>query len=169
MQPLNSPLEIGLRAVVLLTESFPQALDIDRLVLMDYCLLHSGDFDGPSSIQPAISTRSGELGIKRTILEHGIQLMVRAGMIEIEASAEGITYRASEEASPYLRLVRSSMLEQLRQVASWVAAEFSDLTNDQLRAQIGKITYQWSQEWTENYSHHRVREVLAWVEEESAL
>lgn len=169
MNPLNSPLEIGLRTVILLTEAFPEALDIDRLVLMDYYLLHSGDFDGPSSLQPAVSTRSGELGIKRTVLEHGVQLMTRAGMIEVEASTQGITYRASEAASPFLRLVRSPMLDQLSQVASWVCVEFSDLSNDEIRERMRMLVSQWSEEWNESIKSGVVGEVLVWADEESAL
>ena len=169
MNPLNSPLEIGLRTVILLTEVFPEALNIDRLILMDYRLLHSGDFDGPNSVQPAVSTRSGELGIKRTVLEHGVQLMMRAGMVEVEASNQGITYRASEAASPFLRLVRSPMLDQLCQVASWIGVEFSDLTNDAIRERMRIISSQWSEEWNEDFSDGVVGEVLAWDDGESSL
>ncbi|MGP9728272.1 ABC-three component system middle component 2 [Glutamicibacter sp. 287] len=169
MNPLNSPLEIGLRTVILLTEVFPKSLDIDRLVLMDYCLLHSEDFDGPNSVQPAVSTRSGELGIKRTVLEHGVQLMMRAGMVEVEASTHGITYRASEAASPFLRLVRSPMLDQLCHVARWVGVEFSGLTNDAIRERMRMIASQWSEEWNEGPTDGVVGEVLVWADEESSL
>src|SRR5262245_19300740 len=107
MQPLNSPLELGVRALIILTAAFPRSLDLDRLVLMDYCLLHSADLGGPTSVLPAVPTRGGELGIKRSVLEHGVQVMSRAGMVALVASAGGVTYTASEEAAPFLRLVDS--------------------------------------------------------------
>lgn len=169
MKPLNSPLEVGIRTVVLLAEAFPEAVDIDRLVLMDYCLLHSRDFDGPTSLQPAVSTRSGELGVKRVVLEHGVQLMTRAGMVEVDASSQGITYRASEAAAPFLRLIRSPMLDQLSQVASWVCIHFSSLGNDEIRDRIRLIVSHWSEEWNEAPPSGVIGEVLALADEESAL
>ncbi|MFD4172173.1 ABC-three component system middle component 2 [Streptomyces anulatus] len=50
--PLNSPLEVGVRALVLLTESHPRPLDLAQLVALDYLVLHSGEFDGPRSLHP---------------------------------------------------------------------------------------------------------------------
>lgn len=169
MKPLNSPLEVGIRTVVLLAESFPDVLDIDRLVLMDYWLLHSGDFNGPRSIQPALSTRNGELGIKRTILEHGVQLMTRAGMIEVSTTIQGITYQASESAAPFLQLIRSEMLDQLSQVARWVCMEFAGLTDDRIRELMGSVMRQRTEEWNEALPRGAADEVMVWNIEESEL
>lgn len=167
MQTLNSPLELGLRSLVVLTASFPRQLDLDRLVLMDYCLLHSADLGGPESVLPAISTRSGELGIKRSVLEHGIQVMTRAGMIDVAASTEGFTYRASEAAAPFLRLVSSSLLDRLSEVALWAVTDIGGLSTDGIRERIRVIANQWSEQWTEESL--ALAEGSAWDDEESAL
>lgn len=86
MRPLNSPLELGLRTLILLNVGFPRSFDVDRLVLMDYCLLHSADLGGPASVLPPVPARGGELGVKRSVLEHGVQLMARAEMIDLVAT-----------------------------------------------------------------------------------
>lgn len=151
MQTLNSPLELGLRALVVLTASFPRSLTVDRLVLMDYCLLRSADLGGPESVLPAVSTRGGEMGIKRSVVEHGVQLMARAGLIDVLASTEGITYRASEAAAPFLRLVRSPLLDKLADIAGWAVADFGELPTDGIRARIRQIADRWSEEWTEDF------------------
>lgn len=52
VNPLNSPLEVGVRALVLLAESHPEPLDLAELALLDYALLHSGEFDGPRVCTP---------------------------------------------------------------------------------------------------------------------
>lgn len=167
MQTLNSPLELGLRTLVVLTASFPRQLDVDRLVLMDYCLLHSADLGGPESVLPAISTRGGELGIKRSVLEHGLQVMARARMIDVVASTEGLTYRASEAAAPFLRLVSSPLLDRLTEVALWAVTDFGDLSTDGIRERIRLISNQWSEQWTEESL--ALVEGLAWDDEDSAL
>ena len=38
--PLNSPLEVGMRVLMILVEAFPAHLDINRLVLLDLSLIH---------------------------------------------------------------------------------------------------------------------------------
>jgi hypothetical protein len=116
---------------------------------MDYCLLHSADLGGPASVLPAITTRGGELGIKRSVVELGIQMMARAGMIDVVASIEGLTYRASEAAAPFLSLVSSPLLNRLTEVAEWAVADFGDLSADGVRERIRLIADQWSAEWTE--------------------
>lgn len=164
MRPLNSPLEVGLRAVIVLTEAFPEKLNMDSLLLMDYVMLHSGDFGGPVSLQPQLSTRGGELGAKREILNHGVQLMMRAGMVEAFASSDGITYRASEESSPFLQLIQSKMLGQLSEVARWVVREFSSLSDDAILDQTSQIERQWSG----GGPNEDVGEGFSWNDEEVA-
>ena len=144
MEPLNSPLELGLRALIVLTEAFPRSFDLDRLALMDYCLLHSADLGGPPSILPPSPSRSGELGIKRSVVEHGVQLMARAEMIELVAGERGITYRASEKASPFLLLLESPLVARLSGVARWVTTELGDISTDAVRERINRITNNWA-------------------------
>lgn len=163
MQPLNSPLELGLRALVVLTASFPRSFDVDRLVLLDYCLLHSADLGGPPSVLPTFPTRGGELGIKRSVLEHGIQVMARAQMVDLVATGGGLTYRASEEAMPFLQLVDSPLMITLSEVAAWAASEFGDLPTDDIRDRIRTVANRWTEQWSDDFPD----ELPDWVGPES--
>lgn len=147
MQPLNSPLELGLRSLVVLTAAFPRTFDLDRLVLLDYCLLHSADLEGPPSLLPAVPNRSGELGLKRTVLDHGVQLMARAGMVDLVTTADGLTYRAGEGAAPFLRLLDSPLLGALVEIATWAVDEFGDLATDQVRDRLRDVSQSWATEF----------------------
>lgn len=147
MQALNSPIELGVRSLIVLTAAFPKALDLSRLVLMDHCLLHSADLGGPESILPPLPARTGELGMKRTVIEHGIHVMVRAGMIDALATPDGLLYRARDEARPFLQLLRSPHTTSLAVVAEWIAHEFSELSEDQIRDRMNSVTARWSEEF----------------------
>lgn len=46
VSPFNGPVEIGLRALCVLTTAFPSAYALQRLVIFDYFLVHSDDIDG---------------------------------------------------------------------------------------------------------------------------
>lgn len=140
MKTLNSPIELGVRALILLNAAFPKGFDLSRLVLLDYCMTHSADAGGPSSVFPAVPIRAGEIGVKRTTIEHGLQVMVRGGMVDVVAAEGGLLYIASEEAGPLLTVLRSRHTEALSEVAEWVVAEFGDLTEDELRGRMNEIT-----------------------------
>jgi hypothetical protein len=64
---------------MILTEAFLEHLDVNRLVLLDHSVLHTADLGGPESLHPPLPIRAGELGVKRTTIEQGLQVMLRAG------------------------------------------------------------------------------------------
>ena len=46
VEPFNGPVEIGLRALCVLTTAFPAAYALQQLVVFDYFLVHSDDIEG---------------------------------------------------------------------------------------------------------------------------
>ena len=91
-QTFNSPIETGVRALILLAESYPDQLDLQRLLEFDYILVHTHDVDGPPSIHPALPLRSGELLVRRQLIERGLILMISRGLISRHATPKGFMY-----------------------------------------------------------------------------
>lgn len=130
----NSALETGVRSLVILTATFPRALDLQRLVDFDYLVVHSGDVDGPESLHPPIPMREGELLVRRKIIESGLSLMMSRGLVTRIVSSEGIAYQASDYAKPFVDSLSTPYMRALLERANWVAdsfgsAEISDLHN----------------------------------------
>lgn len=73
----------------------------------DYLLVHSGNVDGPPSLHPAGPHRSGELLVKRPLIESGVNLMMQKSIIECEFSAVGIRYHAGNRALAFLDGIRA--------------------------------------------------------------
>ena len=48
----NSPLETGVRSVVLLNTAYPRAFDLKELTWLDHLVVHTGDISGPESSAP---------------------------------------------------------------------------------------------------------------------
>ena len=91
---LNSPVEVGLRALVLLVEAFPHALDLQQLVTLDYFLVHSGDVEnGPDSLHAPSPLRSGEVTVRRELLIKGLSIYELRGLVAQTPSAKGFGYR----------------------------------------------------------------------------
>ncbi|MFD0406113.1 ABC-three component system middle component 2 [Kitasatospora sp. NPDC127116] len=125
MNPLNSPLEVGMRALVLLAESHPEPLDLAQITLLDYALLHSGEFDGPPSLHPDLPARSGELGVKRGLLEKALLVLIRAELARLEPADDGLVYRATERGPAFVELLEAPYVERLRERAEWAVHQYA--------------------------------------------
>jgi hypothetical protein len=147
IEPLNSPIEVGVRVLIILDAVYPSQLDINRLVLYDYTLLHSSDLGGPESIHPAVPGRTGEMGLKRTLIEQGLQILRRAGLADISATSSGILYAASQDAAGFIAAMSTTYAQKLIERASWVNEQLNDSDDAAIRTQIGTIFSAWSEEF----------------------
>lgn len=145
--PLNSPLEVGIRILMILVEGFPAQFDMNRLVLLDYGLLHSADLSGPESLEPPIPVRVGGLGVKRQRIDAGLQVLIRAGLAEIRTEASGIEFCATEDAESFLKLLKSEYAHALHERALWVVERLGNLDIEGLREYMRKISAHWSEEF----------------------
>ncbi|MFE6129181.1 ABC-three component system middle component 2 [Streptomyces sp. NPDC056437] len=149
MNPLNSPLEVGMRALVLLSASFPQSLDVARLVYLDHAMLHSGELDGPPSLHPSLPAGPGELAMKRHLIEQGLIVLLRAGLADVEATADGLVYRASEEGPGFVGILEAPYIGALKARAEWLIATQSVSPPD-IREATRAITERWAFEFRSN-------------------
>lgn len=145
--PLNSPLEVGVRALMILTEVYPEHLDVNRLVLLDHGVLHSADLGGPESLHPELPVRAGELGVKRRAIEEGLRIMVRAKFVEMGSTERGIEFIASDNAYSFISVLASEYARTLRERVKWTCEHFIDLSEDALRREMRSIFSSWSEEF----------------------
>jgi hypothetical protein len=148
MNPLNSPLEAGLRSLMILREVFPEHLDLNQLVLLDHSVLHSADLGGPESLHPPVPVRAGELGVRRQAIEAGLEVMIRAGLAVVGVGDGGIEFWAGEAADGFTRLFETEYAEQLSIRAAWVVQHFGALDEQALRAALSSVAQHWSEEFT---------------------
>ncbi|MET9615404.1 ABC-three component system middle component 2 [Kitasatospora indigofera] len=139
MNPLNSPLEVGVRALVLLAETYPKGLDLAQLVVLDHAMLHSGDLHGPDSLHPDMPAQPGALGMKRRLLEEALVVLVRAGLAGVSATREGIEYHATEQGPGFVDILEAPYVEQLRERAEWAVHHYAPAGSD-IRTATREIT-----------------------------
>jgi hypothetical protein len=132
----DSPLESGFRAVVILVETFPQALDLEHLVFFDYLAVHSGDVeDAPESLHAPLPRRTGEMLVRRTLIGDGLNLMMSRNLVVRQAGQDGFSYRATDNAAPFLGMLGSSYGFALRERVKWGVARFENLSLEEIRQQ----------------------------------
>jgi hypothetical protein len=145
-QLFNTPLEAGVRAILILEAFAPQAFDIATMSLLDYYIVHTGDAGGPPSLHPEINARAGEYLVRRHLVEEGLLLMARASLVEQVFSGSGIAFRAHETATAMIDLFGSAYNLRLAQAAQWLASEAADKGVDPFIQSLKNGLEQWSHE-----------------------
>jgi hypothetical protein len=147
VQTFNSPIETGMRALILLATAYPVQFDLQRLLEYDYMMVHTGDVDGPPSIHPALPLRSGELLVRRQLIERGLMLMISRGLVSRHATEDGFMYQAEDDAGPFLDSLNAEYLNDLKNRAEWVVDRFRDMSDQEIRFMLTRVYDQWSREF----------------------
>lgn len=140
----NSPVELGLRSLCVLVELDPHRHDLQRLVLLDYLLVHSADVDdGPESLHPAAPQRGAEVLVRRALLEPGLALYAKRGLITVTTDANGFSYGATDRGGCFLDMLRSRYVGALRSRANWIAARFGELETSEVTRYVSSELDRW--------------------------
>lgn len=130
----NNPIETGLRSLIILSASYPKSLDLQQLIYYDYLTVHTGDIEGgPNSIHPAVPNRTGELLVRRKIIEQGLKLFVNKKFIEKVFTQNGIEYQLSDNSNMFLDMLDEEYTITLRDKANWVINKFLDWNSVELK------------------------------------
>jgi hypothetical protein len=146
-EPFNGPIEIGLRALVILTEAFPAAYSLQRLVISDYLVVHSDDADGPQGLHPQTPRRSGELLVRRKSLQRGLLLYQSRGLIERRYEPDGIMFAATEASAAFIDVLESQYVSELRSRTKWLISRFHELADKELDDFVKKQLGNWGGEF----------------------
>jgi hypothetical protein len=160
VSPFNGPVEIGLRALCVLTTAFPAAYALQRLVVFDYLLVHSDDIEGgPEGLHPRTPHRGGEILVRRGVIQDGLTLYASRGLIERVYSDGGIFFAATEKSADFLDTLSTEYLAGLRDRADWVVDSFGALDDTELESMVGERIGTWGAEFA--------MESVLWTEEAS--
>lgn len=145
----NTPIESGLRSLFVLAAVDPSECDLQRLVIYDYLLVHSDDvLSGPTSLHPATPLRSGELLVRRTLVEHGLHLLIRKRLVTKNYTSAGIYFAATKFAKPFLDYFKSSYAVRCMEISKWIAGQFQPMSDDDLREFVHENLGRWGAEFT---------------------
>src|SRR5713101_6220152 len=119
--PFNGPVEFGLRALAILNDAYPDAYSLQKLTVFDYFIVHSDDLPGgPAGLHPKTPHRSGELLVRRRMLEGGLLLYQSRALVERVFTSEGVFYRATERSAAFLDVLDTQYAIELRERAIWL-------------------------------------------------
>lgn len=145
--PCNSPLETGIRSLEILVAAYPAAFDLERLVEMDYLVVHSGDADGPKSLHAALPMRAGELLVRRGLIEKGLLLMMSRNLIQQIPAEDGFYYVAGDAAAPFLASLTSIYAQKLKERTQWAVERFANMATSEIRQITHRLFESWSSQF----------------------
>lgn len=149
VSPFNGPVEIGLRALCVLTTAFPAAYALQRLVVFDYFLVHSDDIEGgPEGLHPQTPHRGGEILVRRGVLQEGLTLYQSRGLVERVYKDGGIFFAATDKSADFLDTLSTEYLKKLRERADWVVDSFGLLDDAELDAMVRDQIGRWGAEFS---------------------
>jgi len=135
------------RSLAILVAAFPVAFDLQRLVEMDYLVVHSGDADGPNSLHAPLPLRAGELLVRRGLIEKGLILMMSRGLVQRIPADDGFSYVAGETAAPFIASLTADYSRRLRQRAEWAVSRFQDVPTEEIRRITHRLFERWSSQF----------------------
>lgn len=144
----NNPVESALRSLVLLVEAYPMTLDLQRLVYLDYLLVHSADADGPASLHPPTPQRDGEIAVRRGLIEQGMHLLLVRGLVERRATTSGFEYVAGDTAGGVIASLETDYSRELLSRAEWVTDAFAQRDFHSLSTFFADRIGRWGEEFT---------------------
>lgn len=148
--PFNSRLETGIRALVVLEAFYPRHCDLLEMTWFDHLVVHTGDLAGqdvPESLHPDLPNRTGELFVRRQLVEQSLRMMHEMHLIEVLETENGIEFCASEAAPSYLDLLQTPYSLALKQRAKWMAERFSAFTAEDIRSLVEMQIGRWTAEF----------------------
>ncbi|MGN6479792.1 ABC-three component system middle component 2 [Luteibacter sp.] len=151
----NSTIETGVRSVLLLNAAFPNTYDVTAITWFDHLIVHTGDIGGPTSLHPDVPQRSGELLVRRRLVEEGLSMMRRLHLVDfVPNGSAGLLYRASEEAGGIVELLSTPYAIALKERASWMANHVLTRTRDDVEKLVASRVGRWNIEFRSNGSNN---------------
>ncbi|UTW04242.1 threonine transporter [Amphritea atlantica] len=144
----NSALETGVRSICILVVDLSNKFDIQQLLALDHIVVHTGDIENaPPSLHPNILQRSGELLVRRPLVENGLVLMESKRLVQKVITPDGFYYCATELASVFIESLTNEYIKELSQRAQWAVTMYNDY-GDSLFSEIFNSAFdRWKNEF----------------------
>lgn len=136
---MDSEIEFGLRALILVSILDDCELSFDKLIIFDYMLTNINDFDTNfDSVHPNTSYRFAKVIIKRQVYKNGLNYCVIKNLIDIKYTSSGILYKATSLTAPFINLIETTYVEQLKRCAIRIGELYGNSKLNYLQQLIDK-------------------------------
>lgn len=142
----NGPLETGIRVTILLNAAYPNQFDIETLIVLNYLVVHTSVIGGPKSLHPNLPSQVGEILVGREKIETSLKAMCQLGLVELIPEKEGLFYRSTDDAYPFVNSLKSTYTKRLVERAEWVANFMTNQDRHSYDKLVSELRNAWNTE-----------------------
>jgi hypothetical protein len=143
----NTPLEIGLRVLVILNAERKNTMDVERLMYFDYLSLNTGDLGGATSLHAPVPNRGVQVYARKELIQKGLAILLSKELINVYTTLSGFMYSVSDNGKKFLEYFDSEYYKLLVSRATWVISNYSEMSNERLREFINQKLQDWGGEF----------------------
>ena len=113
----NSPFEMMLRVVLLLSQDKKNYYSVDRIVLLDFVSCYAADFQLPySNLHGTNDYKFGEIANRRQLVQEAVKLLVTRGLVEVKVD-KGYLFRIADLGLEYAKKLESSYATEYKAIS----------------------------------------------------
>ena len=136
----NSPFEMGLRALLLLSSAPKQEFTVDRIVALDFITCYSADFGLPyQNLHGENNYKYGEIANRRMLVQEAIKDLVLRGLVDVKID-RGYNFTISAEGKKYAGKLKSSFAADYKEIAKKAISKNKDNTDEGILATIQSLS-----------------------------
>lgn len=145
---LNNEIEVALRILILLN-TIDRVIDEQLIILYDYAILHSNDFDSKqNSILPNSPFRKEELTIKVKLIKKALEILSQKQLIDVIYNENGIYYTSNKLTNLFLNRLTSVYSKKLQKQAKWVKKHFKKYDEQKIKKYFENTMSKWDSEFS---------------------
>jgi hypothetical protein len=147
----NTPLEIGMRILIIMNHSKHSGIknDIERLMYLDYLCLNTHDIGGEESIHAPIPNRGLQIYARQELIRKGLVLLISKEFVVPKSNKFGFYYEINEVGSKFLEYFESDYYIALSNRVKWTVEKFNSTNNKILNRFIKENLHKWGGELLE--------------------
>ena len=132
----NSPFEMELRTVLLLSVASNIPFTIDRMVALDFIICYAADFNLPyANLHGQNSFKYGEISNRRMLVQESVKSLVMKGLISVTID-RGYLFSISEDGKRFARKFTSSYAKDYKKIAKMAAKKYKNDSDEDIMAMI---------------------------------
>ena len=135
----NSPFEMGLRIVLLLSSAPKDKFSVDRIIGLDFISCYASDFGLPfPNLHGDNGYRYGEIVGRRILVQEAVKNLVTQGLIEVTVD-RGYLFSISAYGKKYAEKLETDYAKDYRAIAQAAVEKYKDNMDSGILATIQNL------------------------------
>lgn len=138
----NTPFEMELRSLLLLSVLGESPVSIDRVVILDFISCYGADFElAAINLHGNNRVKFGEISNRRSLLKEAIKTLVVKGMVDVTVD-RGYLFSISDVGKKYVDKFECEYSEDYLKVSKEVVTKYKDKSDEELMEIIQSYSLQ---------------------------